>query len=281
MMAQKRSLFLVGGVFGVVVASCSQGDGVGLLGAPLPGSIPGDGGALDPGGLGGAVNASDDRYVTTGGVAVDATAVAPATLDGFWNVAVTDLSGVTNTMSIDISPIAFTVAHWSGFLQIAGNATLSAFGVSHQAGAQARYLVANHMSIIDMDFGVIPFALSGRWYLSNDPDTGRSCESVLNPTTLKAHCNEVFPPSWIGPMTDGWLDGMKTSELVSVFGQLGGEWQLDFLDGGSCVARFEHTTMGITCTGTGRLDGTSAITFNGDTASGYTARGVEFSAVRQ
>lgn len=261
---------------GAVVA-CSSGDGVGLLGGPLPSAESDDPTYLAA--SGGAVDTSQPS-ASSGGVVADPAAVPPEGIDGLWTVTVTELTGQGQEILVNVSVDSFTVAHWTGFIQLVANINASAYDVYRQTAFATDSLLANHMSLVDMSFGVIPYALSGIWHLSNNPDTGHSCESKLTPTTLEAHCNEVFPPAWIGTLTDGRLEGTKTLELASVFGQLGGEWQLVFSRAGACVARFEHTTMGISCTGTGRLDGTSSLTFNGDTASGYTARGVEFSAIR-
>ena len=259
------------GWLAALLLGCSASSGEGVPEAPATGT----GGAAS-----GAETSGIGGEVVMVPVTISPEAAASDDLTGLWTVIVTDVAGEAQTMRVNVNLGVLMFEHWTGLVSSIANNTAEAFEIYYFSSRREGDLVARHMSTVDMDFGAIPFELAGRWRLSNLLETGAACESNLGPTEVEAFCNEVFPPSWVGYLTDGRMQGTKLSDLPSMFGQLGGEWQISFNRGGSCIAHIEHTTVGVTCTGTAHLDGTSMLTFDGDTVSGFTSRGVEFSAYR-
>lgn len=274
-MAGERSLFVFFLAAGAAAPACSASDGQGI-----PGGQVAVGGQPAVSGIGGAQEGTTGALGGSSGVTVDPAALAIGDISGLWMVTVTSVTKAPRTMTVIVSSGAITVEHWSGFVQAVADNNLSSFEAYHETTTRWDLLLARHMSNVEMQLGALPFDLAGRWRLGNLVETGSACESTLKPLEFDAHCNDVRAPGWIGDLADGRISGTKRVELASMFGQLGGQWELVFSRGGSCTAHIEHTTLGITCQGTGRLDGASMITINGNTASGFTSRGIEFSAVR-
>jgi hypothetical protein len=131
---------------------------------------------------------------------------------------------------------------------------------------------------LGMSLGVIPSDAGGSWTLT---DRNRSnCGASLDPDSFAATCS--YAP-YSGPF-DGRLDAVRTQVLSSVFGELGGVWELVCNSGrcGRCTATFSDNNFNAHCEGTGSFfDGAISFTLFENVGTGFSPEGLEISAARR
>lgn len=134
-----------------------------------------------------------------------------------------------------------------------------------------------------LKLGAFPINLSGDWKVTNQPDDGlHSCSSSLSTGNLSASCAAADLVAWWLPFgLDGTATAKQTKQLTSVFGDLGGEWSLQFSGGGTCTFKLEGGSVSSDCQGANHMNGKMTATFSGDKLSGSTDAGIEFSAKRR
>jgi hypothetical protein len=112
----------------------------------------------------------------------------------------------------------------------------------------------------------------------------------LSPVKAQASCTSRiwgWPDPLPAPQPSTICTAVRTQQLASVFGDLGGTWRAT--DGsagspGSCEVTFQGSTFSANCDGaTDSLWGTVQLTFNAanSVASGSTGHGYELSAQKQ
>jgi hypothetical protein len=135
-----------------------------------------------------------------------------------------------------------------------------------------------------MNLGIIPLDVGGAWTFSS-PDGSQQCVAGLSAAQVQGSCNsDLFnwPYPVPAPQPGVAYMAVRTQQLVSVFGDLGGTWQATDGTGGagSCTVTFQGSTFSASCSGS--FTGTVQLTFNGtNLASGTASNGLELSAHKQ
>jgi hypothetical protein len=127
-----------------------------------------------------------------------------------------------------------------------------------------------------LNTGALGLALGGSWTFDANDGSGESCSATVSATTFMAECNGVVPPSQL-PRADGTVAGMRAEARASIFGDLGGVWNVK-TPNGNCIVAFVDNHFTVDCEADPTLGGTAEMTFCDNLASGSTSDGVEFSA---
>lgn len=132
------------------------------------------------------------------------------------------------------------------------------------------------------NLGAVPLNVSGSWYIASGLEsTGEMCSWSLGVDSAEGSCLYVGAlPSWVGSPAHATASAQRKLTAPSIFGDLGGEWQVLLSTGGTCTARFEGGKVSGACSGAGEFNGSFEVVFAGDIASGSTDRGLELSAKR-
>jgi hypothetical protein len=132
---------------------------------------------------------------------------------------------------------------------------------------------------LGVSLGVIPSDAGGTWGLT-DQDRSVNCAAALDPDSFAASCSYA---GGYGPF-EGRLDAVRTRVLPSVFGELGGVWELASNGGrtGGCTATFSDNNFNAHCEGTGTsFDGAISFTLSENIGSGFSPEGLEILATRR
>lgn len=145
------------------------------------------------------------------------------------------------------------------------------------------YTVTHTYSQVELG-AIMPKYVGGSWTFTHPGVSSGRCEADLRPASFNAHCvNVLYAPSHL-PNLNHSLSAVRSTVLPSVFGDLGGVWQLqsDGGQGGRCTARFEGSEFTASCVGTWtEFDGALTFTLGNGVASGSSSEGLEISAVRR
>jgi hypothetical protein len=156
------------------------------------------------------------------------------------------------------------------------------FAISYVRGSTSKAMQAAPTGVGAASLGALPIDLSGSWKVAPaDGQDAFGCVTALSPPQVSAQCQQVgsLPPYLPNPRLAS-ATGSRTTQLASIFGDLGGEWALSSSGGGTCTVRFEGSTFTSDCANAGTLGGQLQVSFNGNTASGSSSKGLEFSAQR-
>jgi hypothetical protein len=218
---------------------------------------------------------------TSTGGSDDATGGTPATggatedLTGTWDIVTSVGEEITN-FTIVVTPISVTLQ--GGHLRITAAPALEGYAVTHQYRDPPDALDFVPIEQGELDLGAIPFNVSGEWFLSAT-GTPSGCTLAVNAEQALLGCGDANGPSWLPSPRWSSISGPKAESLPSMFGDLGGLWLLKGLNS-SCDVRFEGSTIGGVCRGRSETT-TFNVTFDGDSASGSSSEGLEFSAQRR
>ena len=279
--AKKLSVQLlapIAALVGMTTSACSSGSG--SAGA----AASGDGGGSNDGGGSGVQPPSPDGSLASTCSTATAT---PTTLAGTWDVQATSRNGAPTTATIVLDATHFTYAAGSG-----ASLTFSVQGsalslVWRDPGKPDVSIVTTH-SLVPFQQGIIPLALGGAWSFANALQTDPTrCQAGIGVPQFTGQClnGPTRVPSPLPSDLRGSVTGTRTSNLPSLFGDLGGAWHIACAGQNpgtscSCDATFSGSTLSVTCADP-MLQGTASITFCDGVAAGYTSSGIEFSARRQ
>jgi hypothetical protein len=206
-------------------------------------------------------------------------------VEGTWDVVGTQYSGTPTSLVVMISPSQLSITALNGFLTVVGqgdrfSVTIDAPSVrSHRSPGSSPVPFDAVRTPIAGSAGDIPLPLFGNWQV-HDAES-RGCGATVTTTTLAGSCgNTGHLPPWMPDIAFGTVTATRTRTLDSLFGDFGGDWSLTTSGGATCSVRFEGSTMSSQCSG-GRGPGSASLTFEGETAHGFTSAGVEFSAQRR
>src|SRR6185295_2715381 len=104
--------------------------------------------------------------------------------------------------------------------------------------------------------GVIPFPLFGDWTLGSIP--AESCTASVHADTLTASCGPYVgeSPRWAPPVAGENLTATRTEPRASIFGDLGGTWQVTTSENATCVVTIQGSDVDCECHGAGMATGT-------------------------
>jgi hypothetical protein len=206
-----------------------------------------------------------------------------ASIRGTWDVIGSSLSSsATASFSVTLEPNLFAVTAEGDVLR----ATLAASDadIEFNYGSRDDQMHAVRLPSTGANLGAVPVNFSGDWTFENTPDNGAQCSWSLSTDSVSGNCVDVqFAPRWAPDPDTGSMTGSRTRAAASIFGDLGGEWQLSFSEGASLTATFEGNTMTLNAVGQWSDDHVRSfsLTFDGDTAYGSGNDGLEFSAQRR
>ena len=130
-----------------------------------------------------------------------------------------------------------------------------------------------------VDFGIVPLQLGGDWTFTGAQ--GGSCSASVQSASLLGSCSGVGRAPAPLPSLNRHATAMRTRELGSVFGDLGGAWSVSDDHGASCNITVQGATIMASCSSHGSSAGGVSLTFGDGVVSGTTDSGVEFSARRR
>jgi hypothetical protein len=266
--------------------------------AGTTGAKPGvDGGTNTGGGAGGSTGAGG----TTGLVPVPPTSLTFGTtptndqiLAGLGMAAPasnTDLSGTWDLVSqrpgrgADHGVVLLAA---STFAYISSSRTLQATGIPNAPAVRTInysgwHAVATTSTPTAMSLGKIPTAVGGSWsFVATPPDDPSAhCEATMSPSLVSGACTRLTGAPRELPGLNGSGQGSKVAAKDSIFGDLGGDWELNGSPG-HCTVTFAANTLTATCDPSGSFTGGSVTVVVGDDiASGTTSMGFEFAARRR
>jgi hypothetical protein len=250
-----------------------------MLAAILPAACSGSTEVDDPaaGGETGGVDGSGGALEGSGG----GEPVASGGLSGIWDAIGSRLGGRSSGAMITIESHRLEIL--ADELTLVVTPLGDGFDVIYGTRYREERLLATRTSASAADLGEFPLDLAGGWLLTDTaPGVVGACESLLTDGALTASCQDVaWVPGLIRELRDGIANGERTTELPSIFGDLGGVWQIQGSRGGYCEVRFEGQTFSADCSGEGSFDGVLEAEFDGTIMSGRTSSGIEFSAQRR
>jgi hypothetical protein len=139
---------------------------------------------------------------------------------------------------------------------------------------------ATRLSPANLDLGILPLPLSGGLHFSSAGGDG-SCDTSLQAESFAMTCTGGIRAGRDLPRLDNADAGAtKTSNLPSVFGDVGGRWSYQD-EKTTCSVTLEGNTIAVDCTGDRTYTGNATLTVDGDRISGSTNGGIEFTAQRR
>jgi hypothetical protein len=210
---------------------------------------------------------------------------SPGDLSGVWDGAGTLYGARASYVTVTIDRNHFKVENAKGVLTALADG--DSFWVTWQrAGAPLSTFWLERMAPSAFSLGAFPIDLSGDWAAVGDSaNADTACIASLGPDVSGACLNvgsKSQLPRWLPDPSNGAFAGKRTSTAASVFGDLGGSWQIAFSGGGTCNASFVGGSVDLACGDDPRLGfGSLHVDVMGSTLSGYTSNGIEFSAQRR
>ncbi|HEX8791045.1 MAG TPA: hypothetical protein VF765_08825 [Polyangiaceae bacterium] len=207
-------------------------------------------------------------------------------LTGTWDLVATSPSGGTTSGTLLLGASTFSLDIPSTGSSLAYSANGSTLTVLWTLDGTADPIDATRAAAA-MNLGIIPDDVGGTWSFSS-AGSAETCTATLAPSQVSGSCNAYlygWPNPLPVPIPGVTYTAARTQQLSSVFGDLGGTWQVMDNQGGpgSCTATFQGSTFSASCNdATDAFGGTVQLTFNGTTmASGMTGNGIELSAQKQ
>ncbi len=217
----------------------------------------------------GGNNTQTDSTATTGtggGVVTD--------LSGTWDVIVSNPNGRAGTATVTLSPTQLLV---TGELEVAALIANDIIDIAYEGEAAK----ATRQRESDMNLGVMPLPLAGALRFTGVPDEGDGCDYNLDAEELTIECTDsIVTPGNLPELNSADLDAVRTSELESIFGELGGRWTVTAEDV-DCSVVFEGNAIDVSCERAGATSGDLTVTVEDGRISGSTSAGIEFTAQRR
>jgi hypothetical protein len=203
----------------------------------------------------------------------------PGSLTGTWEVIGSRIGDVQRSALVSVSASALSVVEWRGALEAVLHG--DTFDVSFQpsSGYSGFQFGATHTEGPG-DAGIIPLPLFGDWNAHAANTAG--CTISVKQDSASADCTRARElPGWMATNGVATLRAMRTTSLVSDFGDFGGTWAFTAAKGASCTLKVEGSTISATCANAEAATGSANFTLDGDTGHGSTSAGIEFTAQRR
>jgi hypothetical protein len=203
-----------------------------------------------------------------------------SSLAGAWDVVGTRLgdSPVSGKLIVDAERLTLVFGS-SSFAALRDG---DKFALVAGFGSTAIASTARNKTGPSANLGAVPLNVSGSWYIIDRSDSSTNlCAWSLGVDSAQGDCLDVGTlPSWVGSPANASASAERKLAAPSIFGDLGGEWQVLLSTGGTCTAKFEGSKVSGACSGAGKFNGSFQLEFSGGIASGSTDRGLELSAKR-
>jgi hypothetical protein len=221
------------------------------------------------------------------------------TLAGTWDITGSSAGSTSQQVSVTLDTNLLTITAdrtTLTFSRLGSTWTVQVMGDSSTGSTTVDQQVA------PLNSGAIPIALGGAWSLS-PPDAGISCYGTFG-TSIQSACTgvdfgssssngicfrapdastSVCPDASAStaPHFTGNFTGRLVQAETSIFGDLGGQWDLVDTGGAHCTAELSGARATINCIGFGNDTFTFTVAFDGAMLSGTTVNGIEFSGIRR
>ena len=218
-------------------------------------------------------SSSSDGSSSTGGSG------SASPLNGTWDVLISTVPEETKAVLV-ISPTSFELDGTNTYVAV--DLSRNAPSIDGKVNNITDHITGTHAKA-SVDFGQLPFALGGQWNLSGS--TRGHCAGSAAADALSLDCSDLTWPLSSVLSSNGRSSAQRSSKLSSIFGELGGKWDV-YLPDGFCNVKFEGNEFYAECThnlsslATVTTD-TITMTFNNGTASGTTNGKLEISAHRR
>jgi hypothetical protein len=222
--------------------------------------------------------------IVLAGCGKDGPSSAEEDLSGTWDVLGSSPGGVplALTITLDAQHIDVIGAKES-FVAVRSG---TGFILTYSVGDRSAQVLALRENGGVMNVGALPFDLSGLWsFRTPDFTEGIGCNATFVTPGFSGECATVALPRWVASyqLGNGSARGNHQASAPSMFGDLGGTWNMQTTRGTACTFEFRDNTFSSRCSNelTSAPLGGVNVTFSGATVSGTTTSGVEFSAHRR
>jgi hypothetical protein len=133
-----------------------------------------------------------------------------------------------------------------------------------------------------ISMGQLPVQAGGTWmFAAQQPGDTGTCTGKLLPAEISANCQGVSGIPRTLPLLNGAGSALRIAPLPSIFGDLGGEWELNGQNS-HCSAKLNGNVFTATCDqSSGFSGGSITLVFGDGVASGTTSKGIEVAARRR
>jgi hypothetical protein len=133
-----------------------------------------------------------------------------------------------------------------------------------------------------LSMGQLPVEAGGEWSLAAQaPGDRGACTGKILPAQISATCQGVSGVPRTLPGLNGTGSAIRVAQLDSIFGDLGGDWEVNGQNG-HCTAKLNGNVFTATCDRSSGFGGGSiTIVFGDGVASGTTSKGIEVAARRR
>jgi hypothetical protein len=205
---------------------------------------------------------------------------APGSLAGTWDFSGSTTNGkpTSGVLDVDADTFHITIDRTDLMMKATGNQAV----LTYTDGSNAPVINTAHASSA-MSLGAIPLAFAGgQWTFTGDATSrGANVTTTVSSSAVTAQGSNVDGHPQGLPDLNGSFTAGRTSQLDSIFGDLGGEWVLTASDT-TIDAKFSGSTVAITVSGrSATKPGSLTVTVGDGIVSGTTTDGFEFSARRR
>jgi hypothetical protein len=133
-----------------------------------------------------------------------------------------------------------------------------------------------------ISMGQLPVQAGGTWmFAAQQPGDTGTCTGKLLPAQITAACQGVSGIPTTLPLLNGAGSALRVAPLPSIFGDLGGDWELNGQNS-HCAAKLNGNVFTATCDrSAGFTGGSITLVFGDGVASGTTSKGIEVAARRR
>jgi hypothetical protein len=128
----------------------------------------------------------------------------------------------------------------------------------------------------------LPVQAGGTWsFMAQQPGDSGICTGQLSPGQISANCQGVSGMPSTLPLLNGSGSALRIAQLPSIFGDLGGDWNL-IGQNSHCAVTLTGNVFTATCDkSSGFTGGSMTLVFGDGVASGTTSKGIEVAARRR
>lgn len=202
-------------------------------------------------------------------------------LAGTWDIVVGSGARAdgTGTITIGNNTFLFDVQGFHLNINVANAAPDVTYTYAAGSSTYNGPLTATHTPG-SMSLGVLPLSIGGVWVFAGQSQ--ERCNGEGRPDSVSINCTGIGSP--LEPLRGtggaaGITTAQRRSQLSSIFGDLGGAWNV-VTPKATCDVTFQDNLFSASCT-QGGSQGSVNLTFNEGLASGKTSGGAELSAKRR
>lgn len=195
-------------------------------------------------------------------------------LTGVWDLVVTGDGVATDTIEISEDLLRVTTSRRELVLV----RTSDGYDGTYEGG----FVRATPRDGADLDLGALPLPVGGDFRLEDISSALDWCDYTLTASSFSGDCTEgVYDPPDLPDLGGAVVTAVRLKALASVFGDLGGEWEVETGEGARCKVLLDGASLELSCQDARAYSGSVRMVFSRDSLSGSTDRGIEFAAQRR